>query len=225
MRNILKSLPLGAEFVIIVVGAFGVAILANLIALVHPAPAPVAASEPRLWALALHDAILLAILGGFLYLRDWTPQRLGLALHWSDIVWSVALLAGVGLIAVGAWEAIKYVSPALMHVAPDTTREPTGLSPLSVAAVVIVNPFFEELFLVGYVVAALKDARTAIFAINISVAIRLLYHLSLGAPGVIAIIPMGLVFGYWFARTGRLWPVIGGHMLMNLTAFLYPLIR
>jgi len=225
MRNILKSLPLGAEFVIIVVGAFGVAILANLLALVYPAPATVVASTPRLWALALHDAILLAVLGGFLHLRGWTPLRVGLIFRRSDFLWSIVLLAGVCVVFYGAWYGLARFSPGMIHATARPEIESSAISPLSIAAVVIINPFFEELFLVGYVIAALRDVRTATFAINVSVAIRLLYHLSLGAPGVLAIIPMGLIFGYWFARTGRLWPVIGGHMLMNLAAFLYPLLR
>ena len=225
MRNMLKSLPLSAEFVIVVVGAFGVAILSNVLALVHLLPPTVVASTPRLLGLALHDAILVAVLGSFLYLRGWTPQRIGLTFRWSDVLWGVALLAGVCVVYYGAWYGMSHLAPGLIHSPARTSLETSALSPLSVSAVVIVNPFFEELFLTGYVIAALKDVRTATFAINLSVAIRLLSHLSLGAPGVIAIIPMGLIFGYWFARTRRLWPVIGAHMLMNLAAFLYPMIR
>lgn len=224
MRNLLKSLPPGAEFIIVIVGAFGVAILANLLALVRPAPAPILASAPRLLALMIHDAVLIGVLGLFLHMRDWTPTRLGLTARWSDVLWSVVLLVAVSLVVYGAWQGLSHVSPDLMKTPTKVALEPSALSPLSVAAVVIVNPLFEELFVAGYVIAALKDVRSATFAINVSVAIRLLYHLALGAPGVVAIIPLGLIFGYWLVRTGRLWPVIGAHMLMNLAAFLYPML-
>jgi len=76
-------------------------------------------------------------------------------------------------------------------------------------------------FVAGYVIAALKDVRGTTFAINVSVVIRLVYHLYQGISGVLSIIPMGLIFGYWFARKGRLWPLIAAHALLDLVPFLY----
>jgi membrane protease YdiL (CAAX protease family) len=36
-----------------------------------------------------------------------------------------------------------------------------------------------------------------------------------------AIIAMGLIFGYWFARTRQLWPAIVAHAFLNLLAWTY----
>jgi membrane protease YdiL (CAAX protease family) len=47
-----------------------------------------------------------------------------------------------------------------------------------------------------------------------SVAIRVLYHLYQG-PASAGIIPIGFVFAYWYARTGRLWPAVIAHGLMD----------
>ena len=38
-------------------------------------------------------------------------------------------------------------------------------------------------------------------AVNISAAIRLSYHLYQGVAGVLSVVPMGLLFAIWFART------------------------
>ena len=56
--------------------------------------------------------------------------------------------------------------------------------------------------------------------ICVSVALRLLYHLYQGPMGVLGIIPIGLLFAFWFAKMGRLWPVIVAHGLMDLIGLL-----
>lgn len=52
-------------------------------------------------------------------------------------------------------------------------------------------------------------------AVIVSVTIRVSYHLYQGIPGLLAIIPMGLLFGIWFARTRQLWPLIVAHALFD----------
>ena len=220
MRNLLRSLPLGAEFLIVIVMAFGVSIVGSLFTATHP-PQGALATEPRLWGLILHETIVLVVLGLFLNARDWTPKRLGLVPKWSDVPWSVVLIAGVYLAFYAAWYGLAFVSPELLHAAAQAKIVSSGVSPATIIAMVLVNPFFEEVFVAGYVITALKGVRSATFAINVSVAIRLMYHLYQGVTGVLAIIPMGLIFGYWFARTGRLWPLIGAHAIMDLVGLLY----
>ena len=44
------------------------------------------------------------------------------------------------------------------------------------------------------------------------------YHFYQGALGVLSITPMGPLFAYWFARTGRLWPLVVAHALQDFTA-------
>jgi len=48
--------------------------------------------------------------------------------------------------------------------------------------------------------------------------LRLSYHLYQGAQGVVSIVPLGLVFTLWFARTGQLWPVIVAHAIFDFAA-------
>jgi uncharacterized protein len=74
---------------------------------------------------------------------------------------------------------------------------------------------FEEVFVCGYVVSALKERTGVTFAVNVSAGIRVFYHFYQGSLGLLAIAPMALLFGYWFARTGRLWPLIVAHALQD----------
>ena len=80
--------------------------------------------------------------------------------------------------------------------------------------------FFEELFVCGYLISALKEKRGFAMAVNASAALRISYHLYQGTIGVLTIVPMGLIFAYWYARTGRLWPLIVAHATMNLIALM-----
>lgn len=224
MRNLLKSLPPGAEFIAVIVGAFGISILGSVLALFH-VPQAVHTTESSLWAVVVHQAVLVLVLGSFLYIRDWSATRLGLVPRWSDPVWAIGLMAGASAIYYGAWHLVAWLAPQLLHTSAQTALSTSAVSPAAIAAFVLVNPVFEEVFVTGYVISALKDSRGETFAINVSVVIRLLYSLHLGAIGVIATIPMGLVFGYWFARKGRLWPVIGAHALVDVAGLLYYLYR
>jgi membrane protease YdiL (CAAX protease family) len=52
----------------------------------------------------------------------------------------------------------------------------------------------------------------------ISAAIRLLYHLYQGPLAFFGIVPFGLVVAGWYARSGRLWPVIVAHAIGDFIA-------
>ena len=79
-----------------------------------------------------------------------------------------------------------------------------------------VNGIFEELFVAGYIITVLKDARGTWTAINASTMVRLLYHLYQGPIGVVTIVPMGLLFGYTYVRRRQLWPLIFAHVLIDI---------
>src|SRR6185436_19951517 len=85
-----------------------------------------------------------------------------------------------------------------------------------VFVVSVVNGVFEELFVAGYTITALQQARGMWTAINVSTAIRVLYHLYQGPFAFLTIAPMGLLFGYVYARTRQLWPLIVAHVLIDI---------
>ena len=92
-----------------------------------------------------------------------------------------------------------------------------------IVAASIVNPIHEELFVTAYLVTALKELRSPWFAINTSVVIRLTYHLYQGGQGVVGVIAIGLVFAWWYARNGRLWPLVVAHAVFDFVGLMaYP---
>jgi membrane protease YdiL (CAAX protease family) len=80
----------------------------------------------------------------------------------------------------------------------------------------LLNPIFEEVFVCGYIVSALAKPGNVWPAIHASVAVRLLYHLYQGPAGIIGVIPLGLLFAGYFARSRQLWPLLIAHALFDL---------
>jgi uncharacterized protein len=220
MRGRVQALSARTEFAVVVVGAFGYFVLRSLHAALYPtATAPI--SQSHLEYLLVYESITLVLLCVFLYLRGWRTTRLGVSVTAKDT------LTGIGLVVVG------YVGFALMWwIAAATGIHPSyagahpelvarGLSLPVVIAVSVLNPIYEETFLCGYIVTTAKAIDRTVAGVNVSIAIRLLYHLYQGGIGVLQIIPIGLIFTWWYARTGRLWPVIVAHALFDAIGLLH----
>ena len=87
-------------------------------------------------------------------------------------------------------------------------------SAITIIAVSILNPIFEESVLSGYVVTALKRRTTWQVAVAASVALRVLCHIYQGF-GAIFIVLFGFVLAAWYVRYGRLWPLIVAHVFYD----------
>lgn len=215
MEQLIRAMPPRAEFFVVILVAFGYFLLGSILSLLAPNPdAPI--SEAGLQFLIVYELVVALVLIGFLWARGWGRKQLGFTPTARD----TGLGVGLAVVAYVAYAAVWFLASRLLSgleeqagglVAP-------GLSLVTVLAVSVLNPIFEEIFVCGYVIAALKKTRSVSFAINVSVGIRLAYHLYQGTIGVAGIIPLGLIFACWFARTGRLWPVIVAHAILDLTA-------
>jgi uncharacterized protein len=213
------------ETVLVLVIAFGTAVPRSLYTLLFPAQvfgrgAPPINGPHLLWTLAYEIAVG-AVLAGFLRIRGWTWKRLGFQPHWRDLLWAVALLFVTYTAYYVLSLAVVTVWPGFYQLALNTHLVATHIAWPILVAISIINPVFEEVFLCGYVAAAVKDKTGAAVAINVSAGIRLLCHLYQGPVGVMSLVPEGLIFATWFARTGRLWPLIVAHALQDLLGLLY----
>ena len=217
MRQFLQKLPLPAEFLLVVLGAFGLLILVSLLQMFRPV-VPAAVSDEGLRSVIRYEAVVLAVLVTFLHLRGWTIERIGIHITLRDTLIGLAFVLVAEAIGMGALALIEPISPRLATMIESAGAASGTLGILSVATFSIVNPIFEETFVCGYVIAALRGRTEPWTAINVSVAIRLLYHLYQGPAAAIGIVPFGLVVGWWYARSGRLWPVIVAHGIGDFIA-------
>jgi len=209
----LQALSGRTEFTVVIVGAFGVLIAASLVGAVRPA-ARGEMSDAYLGSVLTYELMVMAVLLPFLRVRGWSLKRLGIQVSALDTLIGFALAFADLLTFYLAFQLIASVWPQAAQAMALPGFMSKSLSLSAVIAVSIVNPIFEELFVCGYVISALRE-RDPWLGINVSVAIRLAYHLYQGALATISIVPSGLILGIWYTRTARLWPVIVAHALWD----------
>jgi uncharacterized protein len=219
VKNYIRALSPGLEFGIVAVGAFGLFVAGSVIAFFDPS-GPVPISNGQLQSVIIYELVVAAILLTFLRIRKWTLQSFGVNASPQGTLVGVGLAAAAYLAYVVVFLVSAGLSPYVAQTFAHQTLVAPGLNVALVIAASIVNPVFEELFVCGYVVTALREHRGFWTAVNISIAIRLLYHLYQGPIGVLSIIPLGFVFAYWYGRTARLWPVIVAHAIFDFFGLL-----
>jgi membrane protease YdiL (CAAX protease family) len=217
IRQRLNALPQAAEFAIVVLVAFGYPVIGNAIETLNGKTAG-HISEAHLRFLIGYEFAVLAVLGLFLHLRGWSLHRVGLRPGLRD--------TGIGLLlAIGAYVA-SYATIAFAVASSATFRDlaysadfvAPGFALPTIVVASALNGFFEEVFLCGYMTTVLKDRYGFWAAVNITLALRLSYHLYQGVIGVAGVVPIGFIFGYYCARSGRLWPVVVAHALLDFVA-------
>lgn len=132
--------------------------------------------------------------------------------------------AGLGLAAlIGIPGLLLYL--AARHFGLNAEVEPSGLRdswwriPVLVVAA-FANGFAEEVVVVGYLITRLRQLGfSQSGAVAASSVLRGLYHLYQGIGAGVGNLVMGLVFGYAWCRTGRLWPLVLAHGIINTVAY------
>jgi membrane protease YdiL (CAAX protease family) len=77
----------------------------------------------------------------------------------------------------------------------------------------------EEVVVVAYLVTRLRQlGLTEVAAIGASALLRATYHLYQGWGGFLGNLAMGLLFGLFFVRTRRAWPIVIAHFLLDVGA-------
>lgn len=219
MLRYLTALSRRSEFVVVIAAAFGIFIYSSVWAAFHPTTMG-RESDASLVAISVYELIALIALGTFLRLRGWSLKSVGLAISPVDT------LIGLGLAALSygayvlAWIVLASASPDTAERLSHFKFMNVGLSLPLVVFTSVLNPVFEELFVSGYVIMALKNAGREQLGINLSVAIRLSYHLYQGTLSVLSVLPFGLIMAYWYARNGRLWPLIVAHAAIDFVGLM-----
>lgn len=208
------------EFTVVILGAFGYFMISGLVGLSDPAPlGPLSAADLQ-W-LMVYELFLLVILGLILRARGWTLAAIDLRPDLAGTVHGIGLAVLTHVAVIAAWLALALFLPQLVPQSEggEAAAVEGGVGWGLIMPTLIVNSVFEEVFVTGYVISTLGARFSPWTAVNASVAIRLAYHLYLGAPGVVMIIATGLIFALWYARRGTLWPLVTAHTLLNVVAF------
>jgi membrane protease YdiL (CAAX protease family) len=218
LHEAIRALPLGVEFLVVVTWAFGLPIFASIMSLdVAEGSAVPEFNNAALFATVILEVVQLGLLSWFLRIRGWTLEKFGLSFSWRATAAGLGLLAFTYVVTLGAQYAAQIIFD--YDLAAAIARIPKvdpDLSMQLVFIVSVVNGIFEELFVAGYIITSLTERRGMWVAINASVVVRLLYHLYQGPIGVMTVVPMGLLYGYVYSRTRRLWPLVVAHVLVDI---------
>lgn len=219
MEGKLKRLPAAAEFLIVILLAFGWFIFISL----HryfSGHWGVQTSDSGKLGLVVDELVLLALAGTFLWARGWSLERIGLKITWRDTAIGVGMGLGLYLFIYVLRYALWYAAPPLRWVLHVPHADAPRMSLWVIVAVLAVNSVYEEVFASGYVLTFLKERFGSVLAVNAGLFLRLLYHLYQGVGAIVHVVPIGLVFGIWYVRTRRLWPLIVAHGCINAVGYL-----
>jgi uncharacterized protein len=155
-----------------------------------------------------------------LWRSGFNPAQIGL----GRIRWRPDVLGGVGLAAlIGVPGLALYQIARALGV--NASVEPAELYDTWWRIPVLLllafgNGWAEEVIVVGFLLTRLRQLKiNPWLALVISSLLRGAYHLYQGFGAGLGNVAMGLVFGYAWQRTGRLWPLIIAHALIDAVAF------
>lgn len=174
--------------------------------------------------LGLFFALVPVALALFLLARDpdappvW--DRIGLrgTSRLRDTLMGFALAAVIGVPGLGI-----YVAGRHLGITADLVLAPEKVYLWSIGLLVlsaIKNAILEEVIVVGYLMTRLRDGGWGMWAVILTSALlRGAYHLYQGFGQAFGNVLMGIVFGWWYYRTKRLWPLIIAHAVIDIVAF------
>ncbi|OBH15725.1 CPBP family intramembrane metalloprotease [Mycolicibacter terrae] len=155
-----------------------------------------------------------------LWRSGYGPARVGLNRRPSrrDLAGGLGLAALIGLPGLVLYLLARTLG-LNADVIPAAVTDTWWRAPMLIV-IAFANGFAEEVIVVGYLLTRLSQLRVApLVALTCSALLRGTYHLYQGFGAGLGNVAMGLVFGYAWQRTGRLWPLILAHGLIDTVAF------
>lgn len=148
------------------------------------------------------------------------PKAIGFGRPTSrpDATHGIGLAALIGIPGLGLY-LIAHAVGANLTVAPSTIEEHWWRLP-ALLLWSAANSGAEEILVVAYLITRLRklgwSENSSLLA---SALLRGSYHLYQGFGGGIGNVVMGLVFGRYWQKTGRLWPLVIAHWLIDAVSF------
>jgi membrane protease YdiL (CAAX protease family) len=154
-------------------------------------------------------------------------RRLGLNLRrpgW-DVGLGFGLAALIGIPGLGLYLLSQHLGFSLT-VQASTMTDVWWRVPVTVL-IAIENGLLEEILVVGYLTTRLQQLRWGTFAvIAASAVLRGSYHLYQGYGGFVGNAIMGIIFGWFYLKYRRIWPLVIAHSLIDIvTLVAYPLLK
>jgi uncharacterized protein len=160
-------------------------------------------------------------LGVYLLWRSgFGPAQIGLGrVRWRpDVLGGLGLAALIGLPGLGLYVAARALGLSA-HVEPVELYDTWWRIPVLLFTA-FANGWAEEVIVVAFLLTRLRQLRVnPVTALLASSLLRGAYHLYQGFSAGLGNVLMGLVFAYVWRRTGRLWPLIIAHGIIDSVAY------
>lgn len=156
-----------------------------------------------------------------LWRSGFAPRALGLArIRFRPDIWHGAALAAViGLPGLGLYLIAQGLG-INVTIVPDALADHWWRMPALVLSA-CANSGAEEIVVVAYLLTRLRALGWSDnSALAASALLRGSYHLYQGLGGGIGNVVMGIVFGRYWQRAGRLWPLVIAHALIDVVAYI-----
>ena len=135
-----------------------------------------------------------------------------------DVLGGLGLAALIGLPGLGLYVAARALGLSA-HVEPAELYDTWWRIPVLIVTA-FANGWAEEVIVVAFLLTRLRQLRVnPVPALLVSSLLRGAYHLYQGFGAGLGNIVMGLVFAYVWQRTGRLWPLIIAHGIIDTVAY------
>jgi membrane protease YdiL (CAAX protease family) len=135
-----------------------------------------------------------------------------------DVLGGLGLAALIGLPGLGLYVAARALGLSA-HVEPVELYDTWWRTPVLLITA-FANGWAEEVIVVAFLLTRLRQLRVNPEAAMLaSSLLRGAYHLYQGFSAGLGNVAMGLVFAYVWRRTGRLWPLIIAHGIIDSVAY------
>ena len=143
----------------------------------------------------------------------------------ADSLGALGLAAVIGIPGLGLYFA-AWALGLNLAVQPSTLDNQWWMSVALILAAAG-NAWAEEVLVVGYLITRLRQLGWQQYTALVAAAVlRGSYHLYQGFGGFVGNVVMGLVFGFYWQRTKRLWPLVIAHTILDVVAFVgYTMLR
>ena len=184
--------------------------------------------NPRAWVDLSYQ--LLGVLNGVvpallaLLLLSRVPALPGFGIGLDRLRMKRETLQGLGLAALIGLPGLGLVVLA-RHLGINAQIQASGLADIWYRYPVLVlegvqNGVLEEIVVVGYLLTRFREMSWPTGrAILVSALIRASYHTYQGIGGFVGNLVMGVLFGWWFARTKRVLPLVIAHCVIDIVSF------
>jgi membrane protease YdiL (CAAX protease family) len=200
------------EAAVVVALCFSYFIVVSTLAVFSPGAGAQFSSDNSLLSIILLELILAACALGVLSARAYPLRTLLPRASWTGVVVGAVL-----------YLLVVIADTALGWFAPDRLWQPVQQmleghrSLVVLLSLSVVNGVYEEVFLLAFLQRGLRRLGGS-NALGIALLVRMLYHTYQGPLGLLAVAIFGLIAGYYYLRSGRLFPVIVAHIVADVSA-------